>query len=108
MNEYSAMVTRYKEVVVSGYNENGEFITWNAKDWNARIVQHEMDHLEGKIFIDKMQSPESLEFNYWSMVNNRGGNFRLSFGGVPGWKQYSYLIPIIIMIPLLPLIIGRL
>ena len=27
MNQYTAMVTRHKEVIVSGYNENGEFIT---------------------------------------------------------------------------------
>lgn len=105
MNQYTAVVTRHKEVIVSGYNESGEHVIWTAKDWNARIVQHEMDHLKGLLFVDKMQSPQSLEFSYWKRVNFKQGDFRLSFGGVPGWKQFSYLIPILLMIPIAPLLI---
>ena len=99
MNQYTALVTRHKEVSISGLNQKGEHVTWNAKDWNARIVQHEMDHLEGSLFIDKMKSPESLEFMYWKVVNIRQGDFRLNFSGLPGWRQYSYVLPILLMIP---------
>lgn len=100
MNQYSANVSRHKEVVVSAYNEKGEPVTWNAKDWNARIVQHEMDHLNGILFIDKLHSSESLEFNYWRLVNIRQGDFRLNFGQISGWRQYLYVLPILFMIPL--------
>ena len=105
MNQYSAIVPRHKELIVSGYNELGEHVNWHAQDWNARIVQHEMDHLKGSLFTDKMQPPESLAFDYWKLVNIREGDFRLSFGGYRGWRQYSYITPILIMIPILPLIL---
>ena len=108
MNQYSANVSRHKEVVVSGYNEKGEHVTWNAKDWNARIVQHEMDHLNGILFIDKLHSVESLEFNYWRLVNIRQGDFRLNFGEIPGWRQYLYVLPILFMIPVVILMaVGK-
>ena len=44
---YSAEVARAKEVEVRAFDENGQPFTWTAKDWTARIVQHEMDHLKG-------------------------------------------------------------
>ena len=97
LNEYSALVPRCREVIVSGHNERGDPVTFHAKDWAARIVQHEMDHLEGKLFVDKM-SAQSLEFNYWNLVNIREGDFRLSFGGVPGWKQYKWPMLLIVVV----------
>ena len=100
MNGYSAKINRHKCVHISGYNEFGERVTWLAKDWNARIVQHEMDHLNGILFTDKMYTPDSLEFKYWKMVNAKNGAFRLHFGGLPGWRQYYYTIPILMMIPI--------
>jgi peptide deformylase len=30
------------------------------KDWTARIVQHEVDHLNGVLFIDRLTAPENL------------------------------------------------
>ena len=105
MNGYSAEVSRHKEVFVSGYNENGEYVNWHCKNWNARIVQHEMDHLNGTIYIDKVKSLDTLEFNYWKLVNMKQGELRLPFGGtsVAGWKQYIY--PILVMIPVVPLLL---
>ena len=108
MNQYTGNVSRHKEVVVSGHNEKGEPVTWKAKDWNARIIQHEMDHLNGVIFIDKLHSSESLEFTYWRLVNIKQGDFRLPFGEIPGWRQYFYVIPILCMIPVVIVIaIGK-
>ena len=100
VNGFEADVSRHKCVHVTGYNENGKLVSWEAKDWNARMVQHEMDHLNGILFTDKMYSPESLSFKYWRTVNIKNGEFRLHFGGLPGWKQYYYLLPIWIFIPL--------
>lgn len=46
-------VQRYKDVYVEAFNENGEKITFEAHDFFARVVQHEVDHLDGILFIDK-------------------------------------------------------
>ena len=51
MHGFSAIVPRSKEIVVSFLSEDGKQIVWRAKDWTARILQHEIEHLEGKVFI---------------------------------------------------------
>ncbi len=86
MQGYSALVARAKKVEVQYLDERGEESKWEASDWAARLVQHEVDHLEGVMFIDKMQ-PESLIFNYWRTVNAREGDFRMGFGGIKGIKH---------------------
>jgi len=88
MHGFSALVPRYKKVSVTGLDENGEKITWNASGWAARIAQHEFDHLGGKMFVDKAYL-ESLTFDYWNIVNSRLGDFRLSFEGIkPGPRKW--------------------
>jgi peptide deformylase len=37
-------------------NERGEEITINAHGWYARILQHEIDHLNGTLYIDRMKT----------------------------------------------------
>ena len=51
---FSAVVPRAKEVLVSALDENGSPFTWRTAGWPARIVQHEMDHLKGNLYIDTM------------------------------------------------------
>jgi peptide deformylase len=46
-------VKRSKVVKVMSFNESGEKIEFKAKDLFARVVQHEIDHLNGVLFIDK-------------------------------------------------------
>ena len=46
-------VTRPKEVVVEALDINGEKITIKAKDLLAIVLCHEIDHLDGVLFIDK-------------------------------------------------------
>uniref|UniRef100_A0ACB8EAX6 Uncharacterized protein n=2 Tax=Sphaerodactylus townsendi TaxID=933632 RepID=A0ACB8EAX6_9SAUR len=53
---FSAAVPRYQAVLVEGLNEAGEETSWEASGWAARIVQHEMDHLQGILYIDRMDS----------------------------------------------------
>ncbi|XP_054919667.1 peptide deformylase, mitochondrial-like [Dermacentor andersoni] len=64
---FTADVPRYYEVKVSGLNEKGEAHEWQAYGWPARIIQHEMDHLEGSLFIDLMDS-RTFHFNYWHLI----------------------------------------
>lgn len=49
-----AKVIRPKEVVVEALNEKGEKITIKGKDMLAQAIMHEVDHLEGEVFIDKI------------------------------------------------------
>ncbi len=53
-------VERSKEIVIRYYNENGEKREERFVDRSARIVQHEYDHLEGRLFIDLLSSERRL------------------------------------------------
>ncbi|XP_026221577.1 peptide deformylase, mitochondrial [Anabas testudineus] len=65
---FSATVPRYLSVEVSGLNEKGEAATWQASGWPARILQHEMDHLDGVLYIDRMDSKTFINTK-WQMYN---------------------------------------
>jgi len=45
-------VERSVEITVKGFNRRGQPMRIKAKDWMARIFQHEIDHLNGVIFTD--------------------------------------------------------
>ncbi len=49
---YAANVRRHARVVVKGLNLDGEEVTWKADDLLAIAFQHEIDHLDGILFID--------------------------------------------------------
>jgi peptide deformylase len=55
-------VPRYTHVRVEAYDRHGKRLNYIAKDFQARVVQHECDHLLGKVFLDRMTSMESLAF----------------------------------------------
>ncbi|KAM9808114.1 peptide deformylase, mitochondrial [Neosynchiropus ocellatus] len=61
---FSASVPRYLSVEVSGLNERGEAVTWRASGWCARIVQHEMDHLDGVLYVDRMNSKTFINIHW--------------------------------------------
>ncbi|XP_061628611.1 peptide deformylase, mitochondrial isoform X1 [Phyllopteryx taeniolatus] len=61
---FSATVPRYLSVEVSGLNERGEDTTWQGSGWPARILQHEMDHLDGVLYIDHMDSKTFINVNW--------------------------------------------
>ncbi|XP_076126212.1 peptide deformylase, mitochondrial [Alosa pseudoharengus] len=68
LSGFSASVPRYLSVEVSGLNEKGELISWQASGWPARIIQHEMDHLNGVLYIDRMDSKTFININ-WQQYN---------------------------------------
>ena len=53
---YQAIVDRSLKVRVECLNERGEEVTINAQGWYARILQHEIDHLNGTLYIDRMKT----------------------------------------------------
>ena len=53
---FTAIVPRAKRVRVEGLNERAEPLIIEAGGWYARILQHEIDHLHGALYIDRMNS----------------------------------------------------
>jgi peptide deformylase len=53
-------VGRNESVRVRAQDRHGKKISMRLKDWTARIVQHEVDHLNGVLFIDRLTAPENL------------------------------------------------
>ena len=51
-------VIRPKSIVVQAWNTKGRPFTIEASGVLARIIQHEYDHLEGKLFIDHLSAPK--------------------------------------------------
>jgi peptide deformylase len=55
-------VPRAAQIRVTALDRHGKRIEINAKDFPARVIQHETDHLNGVLFFDRMRSFESLTF----------------------------------------------
>jgi peptide deformylase len=50
---YFGTVSRHQAVTVRGQDRQGKIIRIKARDWLARVFQHEIDHLDGILFIDR-------------------------------------------------------
>jgi len=53
---FQAVVPRARTVQVEALDHRGEPVTIDARGWYARILQHEIDHLGGTLYIDRMRS----------------------------------------------------
>jgi peptide deformylase len=53
---YSAIVPRSLEARVDCLDHHGDPLSFHAEGWHARIVQHETDHLFGRLYLDRMYS----------------------------------------------------
>lgn len=60
-------VERYKNIEVTYYNEKGEKIIKQVKGFTARDIQHECDHLDGIVFLEKVTNPNG--FATTEMIN---------------------------------------
>ncbi|MCB2184541.1 MAG: peptide deformylase [Desulfobulbaceae bacterium] len=52
----SAKVKRFNKIKVKAFDVEGKEIEFEAEEWFARVVQHEVDHLKGTLFIDHLSS----------------------------------------------------
>jgi peptide deformylase len=64
------MVPRYKSVRVQACDRHGQPLDFVALDFHARVIQHEFDHLNGKVYLDRMRDLATLTFlqefsRYW-------------------------------------------
>jgi len=53
-------IRRATKVVVKAQDARGKQIKVRAEGWFARILQHEIDHLDGILFLDRLDRPEDL------------------------------------------------
>ncbi len=51
------MVCRHESIVLRGKNEHGVPVTIEARGILSRALQHEIDHLDGILFVDKLAAP---------------------------------------------------
>lgn len=58
---FLAQVPRARAVRVQALDHRGEPQVIEASGWHARILQHEMDHLDGHLYIDKMDTRTFLD-----------------------------------------------
>ena len=68
--EVRGVVPRSVEVTVRGYDRLGSSVEFSARDFFARVLQHEVDHLDGTLFLDRMQNLDTLTYleeyqRYW-------------------------------------------
>lgn len=50
-------------------DEHGEPVSWEATGWAARIIQHEMDHLEGILYIDRMDTRTFTNISWMELLD---------------------------------------
>lgn len=62
VDNLSGLVKRAQKVTVTGLDREGNDIEINAEGFEARVYQHEIDHLYGKVFLDRMSDLKSLSF----------------------------------------------
>jgi len=53
---FTALVARARGVKVEALDEQGRPVTVHATGWYARILQHELDHLDGTLYLDRMET----------------------------------------------------
>ena len=56
------LVPRHRDISVKAYDRTGRQIELQATGFMARVIQHETDHLDGVLFLDRMKSLDSLSF----------------------------------------------
>ena len=57
---YIGEVERAESIRVRGLDRHGRKFRRRFDDWTARIFQHEIDHLNGELYIDKLTGPENI------------------------------------------------
>jgi peptide deformylase len=63
-------VPRATDIRINALDRHGQVLSMTASGFPARVIQHETDHLDGLLFLDRMTSLESLTFlneyaRYW-------------------------------------------
>lgn len=57
---FVGIVKRKMDITVKGQNRKGKDVKVKASGYLARILQHEIDHIDGVLFTDRIENPEDL------------------------------------------------
>jgi peptide deformylase len=79
---YLGEVSRHESVRVEAQDRHGKTVRLRVKGWTARIFQHEIDHLNGVLYIDKLTEPDK----FWTEEE-----FRAQFEDEEGSEPESIL-----------------
>lgn len=79
---YVAAVPRAKSVKVTALDRHGSPITYVAHGWFARILQHETDHLAGRLLIDRMNPHSFMSVKNFNILWRKAlpGKINKAFG----------------------------
>ena len=55
-------VPRFKRLKLEALDRHGKPFSLEAQDFFARVIQHECDHLDGRVYLDRMADMRSLSF----------------------------------------------
>ena len=95
------LVKRYKKIKYEGFDMNGNIIKKEAEGLEARVVQHEYDHLMGILYTSRLVDEKAFGFLDVHKLTNRGDGLsnrkwhidglHLSPDGMlEAWRQYAY------------------
>jgi len=70
-------VPRQKEIEVQAHDRRGRSVHLKVNDLFGRVIQHECDHLNGTVFLDRMKSFDTLTYlsehaRYWARDEDEG------------------------------------
>lgn len=74
----AAEVPRSYSVKVKALDIEGKEFECTLKGWNARIIQHEVDHCNGILFTDLMD-PKTLRNTNWQVINTKNGRIEIPY-----------------------------
>ena len=78
----TGVIERPNTVTVSALNENGEEIEETYSGYVGRIFQHEIDHLDGVLFVSHVETPKSLHH-----IRNPEDMYK--YRNQQGWKNWE-------------------
>lgn len=79
------VVSRPYSIAVQAYTPDGQRITETHEGYVARVFQHEIDHLDGKVFIDRISDPTKLHL----VQSHEYPKYR----DKEGWRNWPHLCP---------------
>jgi peptide deformylase len=59
---WGGVVPRWETVRVSALDRSGKPVVFEASGYHARVLQHEIDHLDGLVYLDRMPDMKSLAY----------------------------------------------
>lgn len=58
---YIGEVARREQITIQGLNEKGKPVRLKVEGYLARVFQHEIDHLDGVLFTDRLTDPDTFQ-----------------------------------------------